>query len=86
MDNPTFVDEENIPLVQDEDYNDYRTLDASRIDAGTFTEPATTEATSTLHLRQKRKQDKIVSLWRYLDVTGDPSIRSIYDFKKFKNR
>ena len=33
MDNPVFVDEENISLVQDEDYDDYRTPDTSRIDA-----------------------------------------------------
>ena len=32
MDNPTFVDEETIPLVQDEDYDDYSTPNTSRID------------------------------------------------------
>ena len=49
----------NIPLVQDEGYDDYRTPDTSRIDAETsFTEPTTTEATSTLCLRQKLKRDK----------------------------
>ena len=67
MDNPVFVDKENIPLVQDDDY---RTPDTSRIDAAetSFTGPATTEATSTLRLRQKLKRGKIVSLYRYLDV------------------
>ena len=29
---PTFVDEETIPLVQDEDYDDYSTPNTSRID------------------------------------------------------
>ena len=58
MDNPVFVDKENIPLVQDEDYDDYKTPDTGRIDAETsFTAPATTEATSTLRLRQKLKRD-----------------------------
>ena len=49
--------EEDIPLInQDEDYDDYKTPDARRIDAETsFTVPATTEATSTLRLRQHLK-------------------------------
>ena len=29
MDNPRFIDEEDIPLIQDEDYDDYSTLNAS---------------------------------------------------------
>ena len=70
-------DEENIPLVQDEDYD--RTPDTSRIDAETsFTEPATAEATSTLRIKLKR--DKIVSLYRYLDVTGDPGLADLERF------
>ena len=48
MDNPIFVDEETIPMVhQDEDYDDYNTPNTSRIDETSFTEPDTTEATST---------------------------------------
>ena len=56
MENIRF-DEEDIPLInQDDDYENYRTSDTSRIDAkGSFTAPATTEATSTLRLRQKLK-------------------------------
>ena len=55
MENIRF-NEENIPLIQNEEYEDYKTPDRSRIDAKTsFTEPATTEATSTLRLRQKLK-------------------------------
>ena len=70
-------DEENIPLVQDEDYD--RTPDTSRIDTETsFTEPATAEATSTLRIKLKR--DKIVSLYRYLDVTGDPGLADLERF------
>ena len=53
MDNPRFVDEESIPLAQDEDYDDYNIPNTSRVDWTSFTEPDTTEATSTLQLRQK---------------------------------
>ena len=44
MDNPRFVNEEEIPLVQDEDYDNYGTQYISRVDE-TFTEADTTEAT-----------------------------------------
>ena len=48
MDKPVFVDEEDIPLVhQNDDYDDYKTPNTSRIDEISFTEPDTTEATST---------------------------------------
>ena len=49
--------EENISLVQDEDYDDYRTPDTTRIDAETSLTipPDTTGVTSTLRLRQKLK-------------------------------
>ena len=55
MDNPRFVDGETIPLVQDKDYDNYGTPNTSRVDETSFTEPATTEATSTLWLNQKVK-------------------------------
>ena len=61
MENPVFVDKENILLVQDEDYDDYRTPDTSRVDETSFTVPDTTEATSTLRLRQKVKRDKLTA-------------------------
>ena len=69
MDNPVFVDEEDIPVVylDEEDYDDCRTADTSRLDETSFTVPGAKEATSTLRLRQKLKQDKIVSLYRDLD-------------------
>ena len=51
MDNPRFVDEETVPLVQDEDYDDYNTSDTGRVDETSFTESDATEATSTLQLR-----------------------------------
>ena len=76
MDNLGF-EEENIPLVQQDDDSDYRTPDTSRVDETSFIEPDATEATSTLRLRQRLKQDKIVSLYRYLDVTGGPGLADL---------
>ena len=59
MDNPIFVDEENTPMVHqeqdDEDYDDYNTPNANRVDEASFIEHDTTEPTSTLRLRQKVK-------------------------------
>ena len=46
MDNPRFVDKGTIPLVPDEDYGDCNTLNASRADETSLTEPDNTEATS----------------------------------------
>ena len=79
MNNPTFVDKEDIPMVHqdEENYDDYNTPDTSRVDETSFIEPDATEATSTLRLRQKVKRDKTVSLYRYLDVTGDPGLADI---------
>ena len=79
-DNPRFVDDETIPLVQDEDYSDCNRLDTSRVDETSFTEPDTTEATSILQLRQKVKQDKITALYRHLNVTGEPGPANIDQF------
>ena len=88
MDNPRFVDEETIPLVQDEDYDDYNTPNTSSVDDTSFTEPDTTEATSTLQLRQKVKRDKITALYRHLNVTGGSGLvdRDRLMIKKFKDR
>ena len=72
MDNPMFVNEEDIPMVyQDEDYDDYNTPNRSRIDETSFMEPDTTEATSALRLRYKVKRDKITTVYRHLNVTGN---------------
>ena len=76
MDNIAFVDEENIPMVHqedDEDYDDYRTPDTSWVETS-FMEPDTTEPTSTLWLRQKIKRDKLIALYRHLNVTGNPDL------------
>ena len=77
MDNPRFVDEEAIPLVQDESYDEYNTPNTRRVDETSFTKPDATEATSTLQLRQKVKRDKITTLCKHLNVTGDPSLAGI---------
>ena len=77
-----------MPLInQDENYDEYRTPETtpSRVDETSFTESATTEAASTLRLRQKLKRDKIVSLYRYLGVTGDPGFANLYRFMIKKN-
>ena len=71
MNNPVFVNEENIPMVhEDDDYGDYNTSNTSRVDETSFRAPDTTEAASTLRFRQKVKRDKINALHRHLNVTG----------------
>ena len=77
-----FVDEETIPMVhQDEDYDDYNALNTSRVDETSFTEPNTTEATSTLRLKQKVKRDKLAALYRHLNITGNIDLIDIGRFK-----
>ena len=86
MDNPVFVNEEDIPMVQDEeDYDEYDTQNTSRIDETSFTVPDTTGAASTLQLRQKVKRDKITALYRYVNVTADPGLADIDRFMIKKN-
>ena len=76
MENIRF-DEDDIPLInQNEDYDDYGTP-PSRVDETSVTVPDTAEATSMLRLRQKLKRDKILSLYRCLGVTGDPRLGPI---------
>ena len=59
MDNPVFVNEEDIPMAhqEDDDYDDYNTPNTSRMDGTSFIESDAAEATSTLRLRQKVKRD-----------------------------
>ena len=85
MDNPVLVDDENIPMVhQDEDYDNYGTPDTSRVETP-FIEHDTTEPTSTPQLRQKVKRDKITALYRQLNVTGDTSLADLDRFMIRKN-
>ena len=80
-----FVDEENIPLVhQDDDYDDYETPNTSRIETS-FTVSDITEATSMLRLRQKIKRDKINALYRHLNTTGNPDLIDLDRFKLTKD-
>ena len=79
-----FVDEEDIPMVhQDDDYDDYETPNTSRIDETSFTVP--TESTSTLRLRQKVKRDKINALYRQLNATGNQDLNDLDQFKLTKD-
>ena len=86
MDNPTFVDEEDIPIVHqnDEDFDEYRTPDTSRVETSII-EHDTTEPTLTLQLRQKIKRDNLIALYRYLDVTGNPDLIDLDRFKLIKD-
>ena len=83
MDNPIFVDEEDIPLVHQDDYyydTTYETPNTSRTEDETS---FTAEPTSTLW--QKVKQDKINALYRHLNVTGDPGLADLDRFMIKKN-
>ena len=80
MDNPRFIDDEAIPLVEDEDYVDYITPNTNRVDETSLTEPDTTEATQTLRLRQKVKLNKLTALIKHLNVTVDPDLADIDRF------
>ena len=87
MDNPVFVNEEDIPMVHEdeEDYDDYNTPDTSRVDETSFTVPDAAEATSTLRLSQKVKRDKINALYRHLNVTGNPDLINLNRFRFTKD-
>ena len=86
MDNIAFVDEEDIPMVHqdNEDYDNYRTPDTSTIDETSFITDAI-EPTSTLRLRQKVKRDKINALYRHLNVTGNPDLIDLDMFRLTKD-
>ena len=66
---------------EDDDYDDYNTPNASRIDKTSFTVPATTKATSSLRLTRKVKRDKLALLYRHLNITGN---LDLIDFNQFK--
>ena len=51
------------------------------MDETSFTEPATTEVTSTLRLTQKVKLDKLAALYRQLNVTGNLDLIKIDRFR-----
>ena len=77
MDNPRFVDEETIGMVhRGKDYDDYNTPNYI-----INMEPDTTEATSSLRLRQKIKRDKLTALCRHVNVTGDIDLIDLDRFR-----
>ena len=77
MDNLRFVDEETIPLVQDEDYDNYGTPNTSRVDETLFTETDATEATLNLRLKPRVKRDKLAVLYRHLNVTDNLDLTNL---------
>ena len=82
MDNPVFVDKEDIPMVhQDGDYDNYVTPDTSRVETP-FTDA--TEATSTLRPRQKVKRDEINALYKHLNMTGNLDLIDLDRFRLTK--
>ena len=82
MDNLAFVDEENIPLVQqDEDYDHYNIPNTRRVDEASFMEPATTEATLTLRLTKEVKRDKLAPLYRHLNLKCNTDLIDLHQFK-----
>ena len=60
--------------------NNYPDTTPSGVDETSFKVPDMSEATSTLWLKQKLKRDKIVSFYRYLNVTGDPGLADLDRF------
>ena len=87
MDNSGFIYEDNIPLLHDYDdnYDGYKTPNTSRTDATPFMEHDTTEATSTLPLRQKVKRDKITALYRHLNGMGHIDLIVLDQFRLTTN-
>ena len=87
MDNPVFVNEEDIPMVHqdEEDYDDYNTPNTIRIDETSFMEPDATEATSALQLRQNVKRDKIIALHKSLNVAVNLDLINLDRFMIKKN-
>ena len=82
MDSSAFVNDEDVPVVnQHEDYDDYNKLNTSRIDETSFTVPDATEATSTLQLRQKVKRDMLTALDRNLNVTDNLDLIDLDRFR-----
>ena len=86
MDNPTFISEEDIQMVHqdDDDYDDYNKPDTRRVKL-LFIEHDTTEPISTLQLRQKVKRDKINALYRHLNVTGNSDLIDLYRLRLTKD-
>ena len=82
MENPIFVVDKNIPLVDDhKDFDAYNTSNTSVIQETTFKDPDTTETAPAVRLRQKVKRDKL-AVYRDLNVIGDVADTDQFKFKK----
>ena len=92
MDNPRFVDNEDIPFIDDEDYdNDYAQFDTP--DTSTMEETSFTRDTKPKQpddrLSRMLLHDHIVELYRYLDVDpGNVDLvnTDLFKAEKSKNR
>ena len=71
----------------DEDFDNYRTPDTSRVDEVLFITDATelTSALRLIRLRQKVKRDKINALYSHLNVTGNPDLIDLDRFRLTKD-
>ena len=85
-----FFDEEDVPLVHqedDEDYDErYDTPNTSRIETSFIEITDTTEPASTLQLlKQKVKRDEINALYRHLYVMGSSDLIDLERFRLKKD-
>ena len=87
MDNPTFVHDEDIPLIDDDDdYEEesrYDTSDSSRIEETSFTE----QPAVRLRLRNRLLRNYLENLYKYLDVDGNIDLvdTNLFKVEKYKN-
>ena len=87
MDNPRFVNDESIPLIQDEDIDqdDQSTPNTSRLDETSITMPGSTEKETTLWLKQKVKQDILTVLYRHINIAGNLDLINHYRIRLTKD-
>ena len=86
MDNPTFVHDEDIPLIDDDDYEEesrYDTPDSSRIEETSFIEqPA-------VRLRQRNRllRNYLEDLYKHLDADGNIDLvdTNLFKVEKYKS-
>ena len=88
MDNPRFVDEKDIPLIDEDDYNDeqsrYDTLDTSRVEETLFTTQDTTKHRDD-NLKQMNRElvrERVIDLYKYLGINNGNV--DLVDIKKFR--
>ena len=85
MDNPRFIGDEDIPLIDDDEYDEtlYDTPESSRIEETSFTDqPAVRLRPTQERLEQQLLRGYIEDLYKYLDV--DPGNIDLVDTSLFK--